>query len=285
MDPNAPLPPDVQQQFFQYLQQQGFVMNASSTQTPAAATTSAPPPSQAANPPAAFTQPTIPQAQPVPAHFLAQLGSAASTISTTPTPSSSTMAHPTSTTLDAPASSSTQIASMPLTVPGPIAPYSSVSMLNAVAGGSIGTPQYPGRERTTTAAGFPSQSLIQRANAARLNHAAESLPQLKKPKPRGKGKKPPSLFSRAPALTFEDCLTGEEGSMAINIAVNVYPPRAPDDIIAALGLPHYYVRYVRHQDSFNAVLSNLGLYHEVVNVPLTTPVLTILDVVLQALKD
>ncbi|KAL0565592.1 hypothetical protein V5O48_016433, partial [Marasmius crinis-equi] len=112
-----------------------------------------------------------------------------------------------------------------------------------------------------------------------------SLPQTKKPKPRGKAKKPPSLFSKAPTLSFDDCVTGQEGNMTINIAVNIYPPRAPDDVITALGLPHYYVRYVRHQDSFNAVMSNLGLYHEVVDVPLATPLMTVLDLILQAVKD
>ncbi|KAL0571014.1 hypothetical protein V5O48_010947 [Marasmius crinis-equi] len=275
MDPNAPLPPDVQQQFLQFLQQQGFVMS----NTQPSATPTAPAPSQAADPPHTFTQPTMPQAQPIPPTFLAQLASSASSSSATP---SSSTAGPSTSAMPA-ASTSTQAPNAPLTTPGPITPYSSISMLNSVAGNEPAL--FPGREHITTAAGFPSQSLVQRAHAARLSHAADSLPQMKKPKPCGKGKKPPSLFSKTPALSFEDCIADEGGNMTINIAVNVYPPRAPENVIMALGLPHYHVHYVRHQDSFNAVLNTLGLYHEVINVPLATPVLAVLDAVLQAVKD
>ncbi|KAL0067941.1 hypothetical protein AAF712_005110 [Marasmius tenuissimus] len=118
------------------------------------------------------------------------------------------------------------VSSTPTAVQGsqPIAPYTSVNMLNAVAN-STPLQSRDGRPRVTTQAGFPSIDLIRNANNARLDHAA------------------------------------------------------------AFGLPRYLVKYTRHQDSFNAVLNRLHLYHEFHDIDVKTTVMEVLATVVEVLRE
>ncbi|KAJ8094089.1 hypothetical protein PM082_023297 [Marasmius tenuissimus] len=170
--------------------------------------------------------------------------------------------------------------------PAPITPYTSVNMLNAVAGGSLpasSSPPFEGRPRITTQPGFPALTLIQRTNEARLDHAAESLPT--RPKARGKAKKTLSLVSQEKGRSLDDCLhvTPDKGIL-INLAVNVYPPRPPTDVLSAFGIPRHVVLYVRHGDSFNTVLNRLHLYHEFHEISVKMLVLDVLTCIVEELK-
>ncbi|KAJ8079423.1 hypothetical protein PM082_021939 [Marasmius tenuissimus] len=187
------------------------------------------------------------------------------------------------TTSTAPSTSSSSAPPILSQAPAPIGPYSSVSMLNAVAGGSLSGSESssPGRPRITTQPGFPALTIVQRVNEARREHANESLPR----KPRGKAKKPPSLVSQEKGLSLDDCLrVTPEKKVLMNLAVNVYPPRPPNDILNAFGIPRHIVLYIRHGDSFNAALNRLHLYHEFHEVDVKTPVVDVLTAVCDELK-
>ncbi|KAL0059718.1 hypothetical protein AAF712_013514 [Marasmius tenuissimus] len=178
------------------------------------------------------------------------------------------------------------VSSTPTAVQGsqPIAPYTSVNMLNAVAN-STPLQSRDGRPRVTTQAGFPSIDLIRNANNARLDHAAVSIPP-KRPGPRGKAKKPPTLIEQQQKLTLNDCLrVTEDERMILNLAINVYPPQPPGHTLTAFGLPRYLVKYTRHQDSFNTVLNRLHLYHEFHDLDVKTTVMEVLATVVEVLRE
>ncbi|KAK1219074.1 hypothetical protein PQX77_018223 [Marasmius sp. AFHP31] len=175
--------------------------------------------------------------------------------------------------LAGPSQTPSEASSAPTTTTQPIAPYTSVNMLNAVANSTSPQPPPDGRPRVTTQSGFPSLDLIRNANNARLDHAALSLPP-KRPGPRGKAKKPPTLVEQQQQLTINDCLrVAEDEKMVLNLAINTF------------GLPRYLVKYTRHQDSFNAVLNRLHLYHEFHDIDVKTLVMEVLMTVVEELRN
>ncbi|KAK1223013.1 hypothetical protein PQX77_014133 [Marasmius sp. AFHP31] len=138
-------------------------------------------------------------------------------------------------------------------------------------------------------AGFPSLSLTQRANAQRLDHAAESLPHSglpkKKKKPHGKAKRPPSLIAQATAPKIDDCLaTAEGGVLVVNLQVNIYPPQPPTSTIHDLGLPRHLHLYQRNRESFNQTLTYLNLTFRFPNLPVTTTIIDLIRHIAQQLR-
>ncbi|KAL0069952.1 hypothetical protein AAF712_002847 [Marasmius tenuissimus] len=179
-------------------------------------------------------------------------------------------------------------------LPAPIAPYTPVQMLNAVAGPSssslsLSSPN-PGRQRVTTMAGFPSLSMTQRANAQHLDHSAESLPhsglQKKKKKPRGKAKKPPTLITQTATPKIDDCLAMAEGGvLVVNLQVNVYPPQPPTSTCHELGLPRHLHLYQRNRDSFAQTLTYLNLTFRFPNLPVTTLAIDLIGNIVHQLRS
>ncbi|KAJ8082961.1 hypothetical protein PM082_008820 [Marasmius tenuissimus] len=188
-----------------------------------------------------------------------------------------------STSLNAPLATtgSPNSTSMPSASSGRIVPYTSVQMLNAVASSSSASsssssssssPSFQGRERVTTSTGFPSISFVQRANADCTQHARDSLPSKRK-RPRGKAKRPPSLISQTGAPKIDDCLAvAAEGTLVVNLQVNIYPPQPPTSVLNRLGLPRHLVQYQRHRESFGHCLDYLELSHRFQNPPVATTV-------------
>lgn len=100
-------------------------------------------------------------------------------------------------------------------------------MLASVARGGEGFPGSAGHPRVTTAPGFASMSVLQRANQARIDHAAASLPRNeKKKKKRGAATRPPTLNAPSSQPTIEECVTtAQGGEQVVNLDFLVYPPR------------------------------------------------------------
>ncbi|KAL0579669.1 hypothetical protein V5O48_002299 [Marasmius crinis-equi] len=169
----------------------------------------------------------------------------------------------------------------------PIPQYTSFQMLNAVTNPSgpgssalprvytDGSPSSEGHPNLSTVSGFPS--LIQRANQARQNHAAASLPAISKKK-RGKSQRPPSLADGTPRITMQDCvIRSPAGEELVNMELFVYPPQPPNYVIRDNDLPRQVMCYTRQRDSFQTVLQNLGLYYRCDNVPLSRSVVQVLN--------
>ncbi|KAJ8091889.1 hypothetical protein PM082_024122 [Marasmius tenuissimus] len=168
----------------------------------------------------------------------------------------------------------------------PIAPYSSVTMLNAVANGNQPPESRDGRPLITMQSGFPAFDIIRRTNQARLEHSAEANPK-KRPGPRSKAKKGPTLqVEREQQLTLADCLkVADDGQVTVNLAINVYPPQPSNHTLVAFGLSRYLVKYTRHSDSFNAMLDRLHLYHEFHDINVKTTVMAILSTVVEEIRE
>ncbi|KAL0570439.1 hypothetical protein V5O48_011516 [Marasmius crinis-equi] len=194
----------------------------------------------------------------------------------------------------APASVSNNTVIPPAPAAAPITPYTSVQMLNAVASSSSSSSSSsspspnPGHSRVTTSTGFPSLSLVQRANAQRPQHARDSLPQsgLKKKKPRGKAKRPPSLISQNPAPTIDSCLAYADGDLlVVNLQVNVYPPQPPTSTTNELGLPRHLSLYQRNRESFHQALTYLNLTFRFPNLPTNTLVIDLIGNIIHQLRS
>ncbi|KAK7035325.1 hypothetical protein VNI00_011856 [Paramarasmius palmivorus] len=135
------------------------------------------------------------------------------------------------------------------------APYTSINMLSSVASSS-GT-------------AFPSLSLIQRANADRMDSAERHSRQNKKK--RGKAFVLPSLASDVRPPQIEDCMAIAEGDIRVaNVEVWIHPAQPTNAERRRLHLPKNMYRYHRNEETYKMVLNSLNLLHQFPNLPITT---------------
>ncbi|KAL0061192.1 hypothetical protein AAF712_012012 [Marasmius tenuissimus] len=174
-----------------------------------------------------------------------------------------------------------------------IVPYNSVQMLNAVASSSStsastsstsSSTTSQGRERVTTASGFPSFTMVQRANDNWLAHAYESLPNSKR-KPWGKAKRKPSLVPQSATPKIDDCLAmAKGGTLVMNLEVNIYPPQPPTQTLNRLSLPRHLVHYQCNHESFLRALTYAGLTYRFSNLPVSTTIVDLMTHLCQQLQ-
>ncbi|KAK7043051.1 hypothetical protein VNI00_008789 [Paramarasmius palmivorus] len=238
--------------------------------TPTQPTPTQPPPPQPPPPQPPMNQLPMTQSEPLnPLSFLSQLQAAPTTASATqipqlpPTPSfpsslSSMQTHSLAGNLPVAQALLPAQPSVPpaQAIARPIqAPYNSINMLSSVASSS-GT-------------SFPSLSLIQRANADRMESAERHSRQNKKK--RGKAFVLPSLASDVKPPQIEDCMAIADGDIrVVNVEVWIHPAQPTNAERRRFNLPKNMYRYHRNEETYKVVLNSLNLLHQFPNLPITT---------------
>ncbi|KAJ3793016.1 hypothetical protein GGU11DRAFT_854086 [Lentinula aff. detonsa] len=199
-------------------------------------------------------------------------------------PSALPPAHPLSTGLS-PAISSTLLPAAPtLTtppvntpgmLPGPVAPYRSIQMLDSVAGSSTD----PNTQRMSGLTSLVSSRLdSSRSNRARRDHAAGMLPR----KPRSKAQRKPSLMDGFSVPKIEDCITSALSPAGqpldvINLSLQGRLPFPSSIQRKEHDLPSNQVFYLHQETSFYNLNEVIGLNFEYPLLPLDTPVDSLLQ--------
>ncbi|KAJ3780174.1 hypothetical protein GGU10DRAFT_437944 [Lentinula aff. detonsa] len=199
-------------------------------------------------------------------------------------PSTLPPAHPPSTGLS-PAISSTLLPAAPTStnppvntlgmLPGPVAPYRSIQMLDSVAGSSAD----PSAQRTSGLSALVSSRLdSSRSNRARRDHAAGMLPR----KPRSKAQRKPSLMDGFSIPKIEDCITSALSPAGqpldvINLSMQGRLPFPSSIQRRDHDLPSNQVFYLHQETSFYNLNQNIGLNFEYPLLPLDTLVDSLLQ--------